>query len=91
MVKRVGTAIAGGLIAGAIVGLGEAMYILGGASTGEYGALLYSTVLYGILGAGGGAGMGVGLVVLRFFIGGERKKRRSRAPRPRKPPQPHEG
>ena len=67
MVKRIGTALAGGMIAGAIVGLGEAMYILGGASTGEYGALLYATVLYGILGAGGGTAIGVGLVVLGFL------------------------
>jgi arylsulfatase A-like enzyme len=47
------------------------MYILGGASTGEYGALLYATILYGILGAGGGAGIGGGvwvgsIVKLRF-------------------------
>lgn len=67
MVKRIGTGLAGGLIAGAIVGLCEAMYILGGASTGEYGALLYSTVLYGFLGACGGTGIGVGLVVLGFL------------------------
>jgi len=66
MVKRIGIALAGGLVAGAIVGLGEAMFILGGASTGEYGALLYATVLYGILGAGGGAGIGFGLFVLEF-------------------------
>jgi arylsulfatase A-like enzyme len=67
MVKRIGTALAGGMIAGAVVGLSEAMYILGGASTGEYGALLYATVLYGILGAGGGTAIGIGLVVLEFL------------------------
>ncbi len=67
MFKRIGTALAGGLIAGAMVGLGEAMYILAGASTGEYGALLYATVLYAILGAGGGAGIGFGLFVLEFL------------------------
>lgn len=52
------------MIAGALVGLSEAMYILGGASTGEYGALLYATVLYGILGLCGGIGIGGGLWVL---------------------------
>ena len=62
---------AGGLLAGSLVGLVEAMYILGGASTGEYGALLYATILYGILGAGGGAGIGGGVwigsvIKLRF-------------------------
>lgn len=64
MVKQVGLALSGGLIAGSLVGLCEALYILGGASTGEYGALLYATVLYGALGAGGGMGIGVGLAVL---------------------------
>ena len=64
MVKQLRLAISGGLIAGAFVGLCEALYILGGASTGEYGALLYATVLYGALGAGGGAGFGVGFAVL---------------------------
>jgi arylsulfatase A-like enzyme len=59
--------MAGGVIAGAIVGLAEAMYILGGASTGEYGALVYATVLYGILGACGGAGIGGGVWVLSLI------------------------
>ena len=45
----------------------EAMYILGGASTGEYGALLYATVLYGILGACGGMGFGAGFWVLSLL------------------------
>ena len=63
MVKHIALGLAGGLIAGALVGLAEAMYILGGASSGEYGALLYATVLYGILGAGGGSGVGGALWV----------------------------
>ena len=67
MIKRIGLGMAGGVIAGAIVGLAEAMYILGGASTGEYGALVYATVLYGILGACGGAGIGGGVWVLSLI------------------------
>lgn len=67
MVKRIGLGTAGGVIAGALVGLAEAMYILGGASTGEYGALVYATVLYGVLGACGGAGIGGGVWVLSLL------------------------
>ncbi|MEC8193222.1 MAG: hypothetical protein VX127_10850, partial [Myxococcota bacterium] len=64
MIKHIGLGAGGGMIAGALVGLSEAMYILGGASTGEYGALLYATVLYGMLGLCGGIGIGGGLWVL---------------------------
>ena len=64
MLRHFGFGLAGGLIGGATVGLGEAIYILGGASTGEYGALLYAVVLYGFLGLCGGGGIGVGLAVL---------------------------
>ena len=67
MVQRIPLGLAGGLLAGALVGLAEAMYILGGASTGEYGALLYATVLYGVLGAGGGMGIGGGFWVLSLL------------------------
>jgi arylsulfatase A-like enzyme len=67
MVKKIGLGAAGGVIAGALVGLGEAMYILGGASTGEYGALLYATVLYGVLGTCGGLGIGAGLWFLSLL------------------------
>lgn len=67
MVKNIGLGAAGGTIAGALVGLGEAIYILGGAGTGEYGALLYATVLYGILGFCGGIGIGGGLWVLSLL------------------------
>jgi len=67
MLRHFGFGLAGGLIGGAIVGLSEAIYILGGASTGEYGALLYAAVLYGILGLCGGAGIGVCLAVLAYI------------------------
>lgn len=67
MVNRIRLGASGGLIAGATVGLAEAVFILGGASTGEYGALLYSTVLYGFLGTCGGIGIGVGLWILSLL------------------------
>jgi len=67
MMKHIGLGAGSGMIAGALVGLCEAMYILGGASTGEYGALLYATVLYGILGLCGGMGIGGGLWVLSLL------------------------
>ena len=67
MMKHIGLGAGSGMIAGALVGLCEAMYILGGASTGEYGALLYATILYGILGLCGGMGIGGGLWVLSLL------------------------
>ena len=67
MIQRIALGLGGGMLAGALVGLAEAMYILGGASTGEYGALVYATVLYGILGACGGAGFGGGFWVLSLL------------------------
>ena len=67
MFRQLGFGMAGGLIAGSLVGLCEAIYILSSASTGEYGALLYAVVLYGILGLCGGAGIGVGLAVLALI------------------------
>lgn len=56
--------LAGGTIGGVATGLGEALFVLSGASTGEYGALLYAAILYGLLGAALGAVLGIGLVGL---------------------------
>jgi len=67
VIKQVGFGIFGGLIAGAIVGLGEAVYILSGSGTGEYGALLYAVVLYGVLGVCGGGGIGAGLAFFKLI------------------------
>jgi len=64
VIRRIALGLAGGSLAGALVGIGEAMYILAGAGTGEYGALVYATVLYGFIGAGGGFGLGVGFAML---------------------------
>ena len=64
MLKRIWNGVAGGMVAGSMVGLGEALYILSGANTGEYVALVYAAVLYGVIGAGIGVGVGVGSAIL---------------------------
>jgi arylsulfatase A-like enzyme len=64
VIRRIWFGLAGGLIAGSIVGLGEALFILAGSPTGEYVALVYAAVLYGLIGAGMGTAVGVGLAVL---------------------------
>ena len=64
MIRRFWSGIAGGLLAGTVVGLGEALFILSGSPTGEYVALVYAAVLYALIGAAMGGGVGVGLVVL---------------------------
>jgi arylsulfatase A-like enzyme len=56
--------LAGGLIAGSFVGLGEALFVLTAANTGEYQALLYGAVLYGGFGAALGACLGFGLALI---------------------------
>jgi len=58
----------GGLIAGAIVGLVEATYILSSGSPGEYVALFYAVVLYGIIGAGIGCACGGGVWVVSLIF-----------------------
>ena len=64
MLRRVWLGVSGGLLGGALVGIGEALVILSGANTGEYQALIYATVLYGCIGVAMGIGVGVGLAVL---------------------------
>ena len=64
MLRRVWLGVSGGLLGGALVGIGEALVILSGANTGEYQALIYATVLYGCIGVAMGVGVGVGLAVL---------------------------
>jgi len=65
--RRLWLGIAGGTIAGSVVGLAEALFILSEANTGEYGALIYSLVLYGAIGALLGTLGGIGLILLGRF------------------------
>ena len=64
MLKRVWLGAAGGMLAGTLVGLCEAMVILTSSGTGEYQALVYASVLYAGIGLGMGIGVGVGVAVL---------------------------
>ncbi|HCH61815.1 MAG: hypothetical protein CL927_16970 [Deltaproteobacteria bacterium] len=64
MLRRVWLGISGGLLGGTLVGIGEALVVLSGASTGEYQALVYATVLYALIGVAMGIGVGIGLAVL---------------------------
>jgi len=52
------------MLAGATVGLFEALFLLSTTGAAEYGALFYAVVLYAVLGVGFGAGIGLGVVVL---------------------------
>ena len=70
--------LAGGLLAGGMVGLGEALWVLTGAGAGEYWALFAGSLVYGV--AGGAAGLVVGLALaLRRALGGMRDAARGLA------------
>jgi hypothetical protein len=64
LLRKVWLGVSGGLLGGTLVGIGEALVILTGASTGEYQALVYATVLYAVIGLAMGIGVGIGLAVL---------------------------
>lgn len=64
MVKKIWFGVAGGLMAGTVVGLCEALFVLTASSTGEYRALVYAAVLYAVIGGGMGVGLGIGLALL---------------------------
>jgi arylsulfatase A-like enzyme len=55
--------VSGGLCGGSLVGVGEALYVLSSSKPAEYQALLYGAVLYGLIGAGMGVGLGVLLAI----------------------------
>ncbi|MFT5683480.1 MAG: hypothetical protein ACI8RZ_004412, partial [Myxococcota bacterium] len=59
MLRRAWFGISSGLIAGTLAGLCEAITILASASTGEYIALIFGCVLYGVVGATLGVVVGV--------------------------------
>lgn len=64
MVRRIWLGFGGALIAGALVGVTEALFVLWGGAVAEYQALVYAAVLYGLIGGAVGIGAGVGLAVL---------------------------
>ena len=53
ILKKLFLAGSGGLIAGALVGMVEASYLLSSGAPEEYVALFYAVVLYGAIGVGG--------------------------------------
>ena len=64
--RPVGAGIAGGLLAGAAVGLVEALISWFGAhGAGELPAIGWALVVYGLVGAAGGLGAGVLAALLR--------------------------
>ena len=70
MIRRVGFGLGGGLLAGGLVGVAEALWVLSWARTGEYGALLVGLALYSAAGLVVGAAVGVGLAGLgRVWVG----------------------
>jgi len=68
ILKKLFLAASAGLIAGALVGLVEASYLLSSSTPEEYVALFYAVVLYGVIGVGIGGACGVGVVVLDFLL-----------------------
>ena len=68
ILKKLFLAASAGLIAGALVGLVEASYLLSSGAPEEYVALFYAVVLYGAIGVGIGGGCGLGVVVLDFLL-----------------------
>ncbi len=61
VVACVGWGVSGGLCGGSTVGLGEAIYVLASTAPGEYQALVYAAVLYGLVGGLLGAVLGLGV------------------------------
>ena len=68
ILKNLFLAGSGGLIAGALVGMVEASYLLSSGAPEEYVALFYAVVLYGVIGVGIGGACGLGVVVLDFLL-----------------------
>jgi arylsulfatase A-like enzyme len=64
LARKLWLGVAGGLLAGTLVGLMEALYILTSGGATEYVALVYAAVLYGLIGGAMGVGVGLGLAVL---------------------------
>ena len=56
------------MLAGALVGMGEALMLLSTTGGAEYGALFYAVVLYAVIGVGMGAGCGLGVALLSLVL-----------------------
>lgn len=63
MLRKLGVALSGGLMAGSFVGGLEALYVLQAMTPTEYQALVYAVGLYGLAGAGLGLGLGLPLLL----------------------------
>lgn len=63
--------LAGGMLAGAVVGLAEALWVLTGTGAAEYWALFAGALVYGVAGAAAGSLVGLALA-LRRVMGGMR-------------------
>ncbi len=61
MVRMLWCGLSAGLVAGSLVGAGEALYVLQASTPAEYQAFGYGAVLYGLIGGGIGAAIGVAL------------------------------
>jgi arylsulfatase A-like enzyme len=64
VIRRIWLGLGGALIAGALIGIAEALFVLWGGAVAEYQALVYAAVLYGLIGGGVGVGAGLGLAAL---------------------------
>ncbi len=60
--------IAGGMIAGQLVGIAEALVRLSGAGAGEYGALVIAAMAYAVAGAVLGVGVGAALAFISLAL-----------------------
>ncbi|MFN2375502.1 MAG: sulfatase [Candidatus Binatia bacterium] len=65
--KKIPAAVFGGFVGGALVGLLEAVVIASAGGAEEFGVFRFGAISYGLIGAGLGAGVGVGTAILPFF------------------------
>lgn len=64
--------LSGGVFGGSAVGIAEALYVLSSTTPSEYQALAYGAVLYGLIGATEGVGVGVFVAVGGRWLGWSR-------------------
>ncbi len=65
--KKIPSAVFGGFVGGALVGLAEAVLIAAGGGAEEFGVFRFGAISYGLIGGAMGAGIGVGTAVLGFL------------------------